>query len=224
MNINKLFDKAAKDNSYVSSIRRSTATMIDMSLVLFLRMIVMQLLAALWLDRIVLRFLEEFHSEFGTELIKNNPEHINFIIQHKVFYSAIIFYLTIIMVGAIYHAYFNASRWRGTLGKRIMNIMIQKEDGSRLSFKTGFAHYFLSILPFIYLFYLLSFQIRNNLNFYQAVTYSQLNIFFGVIFIIWVQIHAFSKRKTTAYDLICKTIFIKGRTDAKLPWCEKNKK
>ena len=38
------------------------------------------------------------------------------------------------------------------------------------------------------------------------------------MFILWVQIHFFTKRKTTAYDLICDTILVKGRTSARLPW------
>ena len=49
---------------------------------------------------------------------------------------------------------------------------------------------------------------KNDLEIYQAITGSIENIIFGIIFMLWLQIHLFTKNKTTAYDLICNTIFI----------------
>ncbi len=222
MNIEKFlkqsFIKVSEEEKYASSFRRSSAAMIDMWIVLFLRIIVMQVLGRLWINQEIINFMEEFSQRFGTETPKNVPEHIDFIIHHRIFVYALIFYAIVILVGTFYHAYLNSSNWQATIGKRLMKIVIVKENDVKISFKLGFAHYFLSILPFAFILYLLSYQVQNHLNFYQAITASELNVFLGLAFIIWVQIHLFTKKKTTAYDMICKTVLINGKTDKKFPW------
>ena len=97
-------------------------------------------------------------------------------------------------------------------------IIILKDNEVGLTFGRALLHYFLSAVPFLFVFYLLAFQLRNDLTFYQAVTASDSHIFFGIIFVLWVQLHLFTKKKTTAYDLIANTVVIKGRTGAKWPW------
>ncbi len=213
-----IFKKSPEDEKYASSFRRSVAAGIDIWIVLFMRIATMQILGILWINRAVMEFMGEFKDQFGTESIKNTPEHIDFIIHHRIFIYALTFYAIIILVGAIYHAYLNSSSWEGTIGKRLMNMKIIKENNLKISFKRGLMHYFLSVLPFAFLIYLLSFQIRNDLTFYNALIASEFNIFLGIIFVFWVQIHLFTKRKTTAYDLICNTILVNGKTDAKWPW------
>jgi uncharacterized RDD family membrane protein YckC len=122
------------------------------------------------------------------------------------------------MVGALYHAYLNSSVWEATIGKRLMKIMITKENDMKITFKRGLLHYFLSLMPFVFLIYLVSYQIRNNLTFYQAITSSEINIFLGILFMMWLQIHIFTKKRTTAYDMICNTNVVKGKTSYKWPW------
>lgn len=218
MNIKDLFVKKSEDLRYATSFRRSTAAMIDMWIVLILRIIVMQVLGSLWLNGAITDFIQEFYAYFGTETVKNTPEHIAFVVNHRIFAYALIFYSIVILVGAFYHAYLNSSAWKGSVGKRLMKMMIVREPDTKIRFRSGLAHYFLSILPFFYIFFILSFQMRHDLTFFEAITYSETHVFIGLIFIIWVQIHIFTKRKTTAYDLICKTIFINGKTMAKFPW------
>ena len=223
MNIREIFNyQTPQQKRYATSFKRSTATMIDIWVVLFLRMIAMQIMATLWLNNAILEFMAEFNQRFGTETVKNTPEHINFVIHHRVFVYGIIFYTIVILIGAIYHALLNSSEWKGTLGKRIMKIIMVKEDESQISFKTGLAHYFLSVLPFAFVIYLVSYQVRHEVNFFKALTASEGNVFFGIIFVIWVQAHLFTKKRTTAYDLICKTVFINGRTASKFPWKKKS--
>ena len=103
-----------------------------------------------------------------------------------------------------------------------MKIIMVKDDESAISFKTGLAHYFLSVLPFAFVIYLVSYQVRHEVNFFKALTASEGNVFFGIIFVIWVQAHLFTKKRTTAYDLICKTVFINGRTSSTFPWKKKS--
>ena len=207
-----------KNSKFSSTFRRGTAATIDLWVVLILRIITMQLLGALWLNSVLFQFLSDFKNQFGTEEIKAVPEHIAFITAHQIFWSVILFYSIVILVGAIYHAYLNSSSWQATVGKRIMKIMITKENDLKISFKRGLLHYFLAIMPFIYLSYIMIYQLSHKVSLSQAIMNSPLNLIFGVIFVLWVQIQTFSSRKTTIYDLICNTVSINGKTANKWPW------
>lgn len=221
MNIEKLFGKKNQEEKkkYSSSIRRSVAAAIDISIVLLLRIFVMQILGYLWVNAELTRFMIEFENYFGTMTVKGTPEHIQFIVNHRIFPCLLIFYAIIIFVGALYHALLNSSSWYGTMGKRAMKIVLVKEDGSRrINFGLGMAHYFLSVLPFVYIFYLLGFQVKNKVTLFQAITTSDINVFFGIVFLIWIHAHVFTRKKVTAYDMICRTVVLNGKTDAKFPW------
>ncbi|MDX2083036.1 MAG: RDD family protein [Rickettsiales bacterium] len=222
MNIEKLFTnfltQKTVDKIYAKSFSRAVAGGIDITIVLFLRIFTAQILGLLFVNLEIQKFLAEFKEKFGTDFVKNNADHISFVTHHRIFLIALFFYATVIFVGALYHALLNSSAWQATIGKRIMNIVIIKENGSTLGFNKALMHYFLSVMPFVFIMYLLGYQIQHNINFYQTVTASWLNIFLGIIFLLWTQIQIISKRKTTAYDLICKTFLINRRNAAKFPW------
>jgi len=220
MNINKIFArKTAEESPFPGSFKRSSASMMDMVIVLVLRSVVAQLLGSLFMNQIIQDFLTEFHDKFGTETVKSTPEHIDFVIHHKFFYAVLICYAIVIFVGALYYSLLNSSAWQATIGKRLSNMVIVKNSGnSRPSFGLALEHYFLSTLPFLYIFYIVIYQNAHKTNFFDTITASPANVFFGILFIGWVQIHLITKRKVTAYDLICNTTFKKGRTAAKFPW------
>jgi len=219
MNINQIFAKKEQESVYVSSFRRGSATMIDMLIVLFIRTFAMQFMAIMWINNQMAQFQYEFQQQFGTESMKNTPEHINYFLHHRIFIYALLFYGITLLVGAFYHAYFNSSKWQATVGKRVMKIiMINEANSDQISFKKAISHYFLSILPFIYILYLISYQVYHNLSFFHTLTATKINVFLGMTFVLWVQIHIFTKKKTTAYDMICKTNFINGKTSSKTPW------
>jgi hypothetical protein len=96
--------------------------------------------------------------------------------------------------------------------------MLTTKNELPITFGRGMLHYFLSLLPFVFLFYLLTYQLRYEVNLYQALTSSDLNIFLGIVFVLWVQIHLFTKNKVTAYDMITNVVSINGRSSAKWPW------
>lgn len=204
---------------YVSSFKRSSAISIDMIIVMFFRIVVAQVLGALWINNTITQFIADFREHFGTEIIKNNPEHLEYIIAHSAFREMLFFYFIILIIGLVYHAYLNSSAWQGTIGKRLMNIRVVKADNHfKANFGTAVAHYILSILPIIYIIYILTSMVNNNLSLFHAITYTPFSVFLGFLSIIWIQIHSFTKRKTTMYDLICKVVFVHGKTEAKLPW------
>ena len=131
-------------------------------------------------------------------------------------------FFIIMLIGTIYHSYLNSSSWRATIGKRLMGIAIVKKNLVSLSFSRALLHYFLSILPFIYILYIISYHASYNIDIQKAITASFGNIVLGIIFILWIQIQLFTKNKTTAYDLISNTIFINKVYNAKRPWSKIN--
>lgn len=204
---------------YVGSFKRSSAVSIDLIIVTFIRIVAAQVLGAIWLNDILQKFTVDFEEHFGTEIVKNTAEHREFIISHPAFLHSTLFLIILILIGLLYHTCLNSSAWQGTIGKRLLKIRIVEEDGySTIGFFKALGHYILSVLPIIYIIFIVSAMISGNLTIYQAITKTTNTLLFGFIAILWVQIHAFTKRKTTAYDLICKTVFIKGRTSAKFPW------
>ena len=207
------------NSNYASSFRRGAAATIDIWLVLMLRVILGELLGKIWLERVMINFMKDFNDKFGTETLKNTPEHITFFVHSTLSFCIIIFLAFLILIGAVYHAYLNSSAWKGSVGKRLVNIMIVSgEEGSQITFGRALAHYFLSIMPFVFIVYIVAFQVQNNTTFFQTLIGSKVNLVCGIIFLLWVQIQAFTKKKMTAYDMICKTFLINGRTEAKFPW------
>jgi uncharacterized RDD family membrane protein YckC len=205
-----------------SSFSRSIATLIDTIIVLIIRILFIETIGRMWIEPILLKFNTEFKEKFGTETPKSTPEHLEFIYQHQLFQNILAMFFIIMLIGTIYHSYLNSSSWRATIGKRLMGIAIVKSNLVSLSFRRALLHYFLSILPFFYILYIISYQQSYNIDIQKAITDSFGNIVLGIIFILWIQIQLFTKNKTTAYDLISNTIFINKVYDVKRPWSKIN--
>jgi uncharacterized RDD family membrane protein YckC len=211
---------------YAGSFRRGSAIMIDVIIVFLIRIIAIEFMGFLWMNKSLKIFSQDFYNEFGTETVKNVPSHIDFITSHQIFIQIIFFYSVVLLIGAFYHAYFNSSQWSATIGKRLMKIMIVNDSRylkmEKISFNNALLHYFLSILPLFFIGYLFIYQTINHYEKFSDVLNSDFNIFLGFIFIIWTQIHFFTKKKVTAYDLICETSLIRRVSQNKFPWKNKS--
>ena len=128
--------------------------------------------------------------------------------QHSVFKSALLFCLLVFISGALYYILLSCSKWRGGVGKKLMKIVIIKSNGDKLTFLESASHYFLSIVPWVFVFYIFAYQMNHGINIYKAITENFFNLIFGLITLAWLQIHMVTKKKTTAPDLICKTIVV----------------
>ena len=211
-----------RDDLYANSFKRSIASMMDIIIVLILRCITLEILGRVWADKVIIKFMADFKAKFGTEEIQNTPDHINFIAHHQFFYTMLELYFIVIMVGALYHAILNSSKWQATIGKKIMKIVIvDNSDYGEVSFLKSLAHYFLSVLPMVYVIYLLGFQAMYKLTFYQTIIATKYNVFFGIIFTAWLQAHLFTKKRSTAYDMILNTSIINGITRFPFPFSKK---
>lgn len=221
MNISQILKNNNSSNNnttYIGPFKRGFASLIDVILVLLLRSFTAQILGLLYINNAWIDFNTRFSEHFGTDIVKNTKEHAEFIVNDKIFMIMLSFMAFIIIIGALYYAILNSSAWQTTIGNRVMNIIMTKENGSKITFGLALWHYILSILPFVFIVYLVSYQQAHQITFFQAVTASYFNLLFGVLFVAWVQIQAITKKKTTAYDMICQTLLVKGKTAAKFPW------
>ncbi len=214
------FQASNNDSPYVKSSKRTSATSIDLFVVMFVRIVVAEIMGRLWVNDAMAKMMTDFSEHFGTDTIKNTPEHIQFIGSHPSFLQMIFLCFVLWLIGLLYHSILNSSSWQATIGKRLVGIMVTSEDNrnGRMSFLGGVAHYILSILPIIYMLYILGLVSNQHITLFRAITFSEMNIFFGFCAIIWIQIHLFTAKKQTVYDMVCKAVFVKGRTSAKFPW------
>lgn len=194
---------------YAGSFRRSFASAIDMVISNFIRVIVATGLGTLWFGKKVAEFQDAFKEKFGVEIIGRNQEQVEFFIHHPVFKSALLFFFIIFLSGALYYIILNASLWHATIGKKLMKIIVIKNDGEKLTLLESIAYYLLSLVPWLFIFHILIYQLVNNVNIYNAIVHNTFNLIFGLITLMWLQIHLITKKKTTAHDLICNTIVVK---------------
>ncbi len=195
---------------YVGSFKRSFAAAMDTLIANLIRMVVVMFLSALWMSQQVSNFQNDFKAKFDSQIIGKDPDKIQFLMQHSVFKSALLFCFVVFMSGALYYILMGCSKWRGGVGKKLMKIAIVKNDGTKLTLLESASHYFLSIVPWFFIFYIFTYHMMRGINLYNAITENTFNLIFGLITLAWLQIHMVTKKKTTAADLICKTIVIKA--------------
>lgn len=203
--------------SYCGPFKRSLALAIDIFIVLILRIIVAQILGMIWLGKILQNLAYEYELHFGSDIIENQ-EQVSFILSHSAFNHFIAFFAIISVVGVLYHAYFNSSSWKATVGKRVLGFLMLDYEYNKISFLKALSHYLLSLVPMVIVLYLVAFQSVNQINLVSSITDNGFNLILAFLAALWINIQSFNKRKETAHDLICKTIFVEGKSKAKTPW------
>jgi uncharacterized RDD family membrane protein YckC len=200
-----------EDFKYAGSFRRSLASAIDFFLANIIRIIVATILGRLWFNNKIITFQNQFKEKFGTNIIGRDAAQVEFFANHPIFNQTIIFFLIVFLSGAIYYVALNNSIWRATIGKKIMKIIIVKSDGGKLNILESICHYLLSLVPWLFVVYILIYQLMHGVNIYNAIVGDLFNLIFGLITLAWLQIHLITKKKTTAHDLICHTVMITPR-------------
>lgn len=203
-----------------SSFQRIFAILIDVWVVIFIRFFFLALLGEIWMNDEIMQFKKEYNMAFGADQSSKTPteNQVAFVKNHSIFLKSIIFYSFILLVGAFYYAYFHSSKWQATIGKRIMKIYLIKKNDIAISFKRALLYYFLSILPFIYIIYMMTFVANYKISLVNAIMANFTNIFLTILFAIWIQSSVFLRSKNTIYDLICNTVIKKGIINRKFPW------
>ena len=208
---------------YATSMRRSLAGVVDCILVLFLRAFFLQVLNNIFFQKLLLNFLDDFEKNFGTRVPKGTPEHVQFAMHHSIFiYSLIIIFLTI-LIGAIYHAYFNSSSWQATIGKRIAKVITTNNNSEKVSFINGIYHYFLTLIPVIFILFAFIYSQKNGYTIFEAFTKNHILTILGLLVLIATHAGPLNKKKINFFDYLMKFEFHVGRTEQKMPWTKINK-
>ena len=212
--------KSDNNQEFASTFQRAFAILIDVWIVIFIRFFFLAFLGELWMNDEVMQFKKEYEMAFGTNQTNQPPgkEQIDFVKNHSIFIKSIIFYSLVLIAGAIYYAYLHSSKWQATIGKRIMKIHLIKKNDMPISFKRALLYYILSILPFIYIIYIMTFVANYKISLLSAVTANISNILLTILFVAWVQTSVFMRNKDTIYDMICNTTVKKGLISQKFPW------
>jgi uncharacterized RDD family membrane protein YckC len=208
---------------YATPTKRMISGIIDSFIVLILRALFLQIVINSFAVNIFNNFIEEFEKNFGTRTPKGTTEHVEFIMNHSIFlYGLIIFFITI-FIGNFYHAYFNSSSWQATIGKRIAGVIVTNKDSQKISFMTGVNHYFLSLIPIIYIIFIFIYAQKNKYEIYELFSKNHFLAILGLLLLIASNANAFSNKRINLFDYFMKIEFHIGRTENKLPWTKIDK-
>ena len=203
---------------YATSTKRSFAGLIDCFIVLFLRAFFLQVLYNIFFQELIYKFLNDFEANFGTREPKGTPEHVQFSMHHSIFIYAIILIFLTILIGAIYHAYFNSSSWQATIGKRIAKVITTDNNSEKVSFINGIYHYFLTLIPIIFIIIAFIYSQKNGLTIFEAFAKNHTLTILGLLVLIATHAGTFNKKKINFFDYLMKFEFHCGRTEQKMPW------
>ena len=208
---------------YATSTKRSFAGAIDCFIVLFLRAFFLQVVNNIFFQKLIYKFLNDFEETFGTREPKGTPEHVQFVMHHSIFIYAIMLIFLTILIGAIYHAYFNSSSWQATIGKRIAKVITTNNNSEKVSFINGIYHYFLTLIPVIFIIIAFIYSQKNGLTIFEAFAKNHTMTILGLLVLIATHTGPFNKKKINFFDYLMKFEFHCGRTEQKMPWTKINK-
>ena len=207
---------------YATSTKRTLAGIIDCFIVLFLRAFFLQALNNIFFQKLIYKFLNDFEATFGTRQPKGTTEHVQFVMNHSIFIYALIMIFLTILIGAIYHAYFNSSSWQATIGKRIAKIITTDNNSKKVSFINGIYHYFLTLIPVIFIIIAFIYSQKNGLTIFEAFSKNHALTILGLLVLIATHTGPFNKKKINFFDYLMKFEFHFGRTEQKMPWTKIN--
>jgi uncharacterized RDD family membrane protein YckC len=206
------------DYPIASVFKRGIAGIIDIHITIILMAIYLEISFRNYYFQKYNNFFEDFYQKFGTKTPKNTPEHLDFIFNHDIFFWTIFIIITTILIGAFYHAYLNSSSWQATIGKRIMKIIITDNKQNKISLIAGLWHYFLTLIPYLFIAFVIFFSKKNNLQIYDLLTSNKKILLIGILIILANQMNIFNKKKINLFDYIANVEFYKHKTPYILPW------
>ena len=196
---------------YIKPYKRGLAMMIDIFIATIIRVIFVQIIGVIFINEKIIKFQEEFAAEFQEPFSNANIDHITFLSNHDIVGVMGIFLIATILIGSAYHILLNCSKWSATVGKRVCNIVMVANDGKRLSFWQSFSHYFLSLVPWLFVIYIMIFASQNKLSIYDAVTKDLTNILFGILVAVWINSNSLLKKRSMIQDIIAGCSLVQGK-------------
>lgn len=206
------------DISEANSFRRFLASAIDIAIVFLIRVFFAQVLMVFYLAEKMKVLAADYTSFFNTKTI-DSPENLQFILNHAVFSDMILFVLALLVIGSLYYAFFNSSRFHATIGKRILSVEMLNSDYSKLSFLKALLIYFLSLAPVIFMLYIFSFSAQSGVTILQSMFSNIYHIILTVLIILLSGTYSMGFRRQPGFDIVFKVVLLNNKSNkAKLPW------
>ena len=200
----------AEEPNYASLLKRGISATIDAIIVMSIRIAIIQIFWIIIGINLATKFILEFKEKFGAESIRSK-DHLVFLMNHNFFIFIILMALIFFAVGLVYYSFFNSSKWQATIGKKIMGIKIIRIDNKKITLLFALFYYILSLLPFLFPLYFLTYESFNRINKINVNFFDNFfNVILAILSVVWIQISILNKKKLTISDMICKIINVKA--------------
>lgn len=211
---------------YAGAFERGFAYLLDFTILLIIRSTAVVSVYMIFFKDKIMKILNQYSLIFGEgDYTRNSPEVMEFIKTSGIIpYSLTLLFVSVfifLMIGCLYYTLMNISSWKTTLGGRLMSFYTVTDDLETVSLYRGFSRYFLSIIPW---FLVCSLAIKTFALFLSGQDITTVTrgshdflVFTGLLYITWYDFILFNKKRKTVYDLLCKTVVIKGETNSNWP-------
>ncbi len=200
----------AEEPNYASLLKRGISATIDAIIVMSIRIAIIQIFWIIIGINLATKFILEFKEKFGAESIRSK-DHLVFLMNHNFFIFIILMALIFFAVGLVYYSFFNSSKWQATIGKKIMGIKIIRIDNKKITLLFALFYYILSLLPFLFPLYFLTYESFNRINKINVNFFDNFfNVILAILSVVWIQVSILNKKKLTISDMICKIINVKA--------------
>ena len=199
-----------EEPNYASLLKRGISATIDAIIVMSIRIAIIQIFWMIIGMNLASKFILEFKEKFGAESIRSK-DHLVFLMNHNFFIFIVLMALIFFAVGLIYYSFFNSSKWQATIGKKIMGIKIIRIDNKKITLFFALFYYILSLLPFLFPIYFLTYESFNRINKINVNFFDNFfNVILAILSVVWIQVSILNKKKLTISDMICKIINVKA--------------
>lgn len=215
-NIFSLF--VASQEGCPSFFKRAVAVYLDVIFTTLLRSFFFHYIAKIWLLRPFNDFVYQLQTIYGpeNEKIFYFSSYWPILNKHELFYYIIFIALIFLIIGALYYAILYSSSWQASFGKRIMNIIIVKTDGTRLTFTRGLVRYCVSIIPWLVALGILLFALEANQGLGSFLNENRIILLPILMVIIWFESFFFNKNRRVIHDFVCDSVVKKGKRGTSL--------
>jgi uncharacterized RDD family membrane protein YckC len=202
--------------------KKMAANFIDLIASLFIRLMILLLLISFYKESFLIE-VNDFISKASTS--EDARSNVMIFLQHNLFKILLGFIIGFSTLGSLYNIYFHSSTWCATIGQRICNIVVVRNNGEYVGFFRAVIHNIISNIPLfitlyfiVFIFFYSSKHPINSISvIFNVFSANIFNIFASIVMFLWVNIPIFLKNKKSIPDIICSTKTESGKADSRFP-------
>lgn len=208
--------------------KKMVANFIDLIASFLIRVIILSLVIIFYKHEITAE-INHFSIQIGNVASDNPNELLRLqiitFIQHNLFKISFLTIISFSFLGLLYNIYFHSSTWCATIGQRICNIVVVKNNSEYVGFFRAVIHNIISNIPLFITLYFIIFTIihynkyigNNSYSIINIFTANNFNILISIIMFLWITTPTFLKNRKSIPDILCNIKTELGRTDSKFP-------